>query len=350
MKRSGDGVISIRHSLDELEQREERERLLLERQGLVLNCYASAIQSIRQYALEIDPDLAAKFRERLKELEGDLERASRPQDYQALESSLNGELRQYRDRGQALVIRLRSEVADAAATMQALTDAVEAHGAGYETELRQELETLEAAAAMDHLPTVQSTIRKTTAAIQGSFEQMQRSNQLVIAQLQDEIRGLHKAIETERRAQYIDGATGVWNRRKLAERMDDLLKRDESFALLLIAVANWRDVERRHSQAAADRILKSLVTRLVEKFGAEGMVGRWNDDMLAVIVETDPVAAATLAEGTDQELGSGYSASSEDQLPGLALKIRSALIGRPRGTHAADFYPKIGQQVSILAD
>jgi GGDEF domain-containing protein len=345
-------MTSIRHSLDELDQRDERERSLLEREGLVRNGYATAIQSIREYALEIDRDLAAKFRARLTELIGDLERASRTQDYQALQSSLRGEMRQYHDLGQALVVRLRSEVADAAATMQSLTDAVSAHGAGYQTELDQQLQTLEAAAAIDDLPTVQSTIRKATAAIQRSFEQMQRSNQLVLAQLQDEIRGLHKAIETERRAQYIDRATGVWNRCKLVERMDDLLKRDESFALLLVAVANRKRLVQEHSREAADQVLQSLVARLTGKFGAEGMVGRWNDNLLAVIVETDPAVAATMAEGTDQELTKADSAGNAGQPgePGPMLKIRSALIGRARGTPAADFYPKIGQQVSILAD
>jgi GGDEF domain-containing protein len=345
-------MTSIRHSLDELDQRDEREQLLLERQGLVLNGYASAIQSAREYALEIDRDLAVTFRARLTELEGDLKRASRPQEYQALQSSLRGEMRVYHDSGQALVIRLRNEVADAAATMQALTAAVAAHGEDYQTELKQELGILEAAAAMDDLPAVQSTIRKATASIQRSFEQMQRSNQLLIAQLQDEIRGLHKAMETERRAQHIDRAMGIWNRCKLSERIDHLLKQDESFALLLIAIANWRQLVREHTPEAADQVLKSLVVRLTEKFGAEGIVGRWNDDLLAVIVETDPVVAATLAEGTDRELSSAGAAGSAGQPgePGPVLKIRSALIGRARGTSAADFYPRVGQQVSILAD
>jgi GGDEF domain-containing protein len=360
----GEWMISIRQSLEELDQQEkrqqllrerqradsERERAILERDARVLNCYAAAIRSIREYTVEVDPALIDKFRSRMAEFEVDLERASRLEHYQALQSSLRGELRQYRDRGQVLVARLRNEVTEAASAMQALTEAVSAHGAGYQAELTQELGKLGAAAALDDPRAVRATVRASTAAIEQSFAQMQRSNETVIARLQEEIRGLHKTMETERRIQGTDPSTGASNRRRVAERIDDLLRRDESFGLLLIAVLNWKRVVQEHSPEAAAASLKALAARLTEKFGAEGLVGRWSDDVLAVIVETDPAIAATMTAGVDAEFsgGAGAGSAASQPQPPAALQIRSALIGRARGSGAADFYPKIGQQVSAL--
>jgi len=359
-------MISIRHSLEELDQLEEhkrlmlegeraaleRERLLLERQQMILQCCASAIRSTREYAVEIDPDLSASFRERLTRLESGLAHACDARDFESLQSTFRGELRQYRDRGQAVVNRLRADVVQVAGAMQAMTDAVTAHGAGYEIDLNQELGRLQTAAESDDLPAVRSTISNASAAIHQSFEQMQSNNQMVIVQLQDEIRGLHKAMDNERRVLYTDPATGAWNQRKVAERIDQLLKLDESFGLLVVAVVNWATLSKEHSAEVAGPCLKALATRLHQKFGAEGKVGRWSNDVFAVIVETDPDAAAKLVAGADQELSGVYppGGPAGSGQPGLTLQIKSAFIGRKRGTDGSDFYPQIGQQVSALTE
>jgi GGDEF domain-containing protein len=170
----------------------------------------------------------------------------------------------------------------------------------------------------------------------------------VIAQLQDEIRSLHQTMENERRATQTDAPSGAWNQRKLAERFDQLLKLDESFAVLLLAIVNWRQAGQEHSPHGADACLKALVTHLKANFSAEGMVGRWSDNVLAVIVETDPAAAAEAVSGVIQELAAGYPRTEFDRATGLTLHIKSALVGRKRGTNAAQFYPQLGQHVAAL--
>ncbi|HXP87537.1 MAG TPA: GGDEF domain-containing protein [Bryobacteraceae bacterium] len=333
-------MISIRHSLEEIEQREECERLLRE-------CYAAAIQAMREYAIEIEPGAAARFRQRMEQIEQDLAAALSAEEYKALQSSFRGELRHYRDRCREMLTRLRNEVSAAAVAIQTLTESVSTNGAGYEAELNREVSRLEEAATMEDLNSIRTTINTSAAAIQHSFEQMRQRNEAAVAQLQDEIRGLHKTMETERRALYTDAASGAWNQRKLAERFDQLLKLDESFAVLLLAIANWRTTARQHSPQAADACLKALVAHLQAKFGAEGLVGRWSDDVLAVIIETDPAAAADTAAIVTQELAAGFPPGALDRT-GPILHIQSCMVGRERSANASEFYPQLGQRVAAL--
>jgi GGDEF domain-containing protein len=113
-------------------------------------------------------------------------------------------------------------------------------------------------------------------------------------------------------------------------------------------VINWEQTIREYGQAAADESLKSLLTRLRGKCASDGMVGRWSADVLAMIVETDPRAAAALTSGTDAEF-SGHSRSDPGEALIAGLEVRSALIGRARGIKPTDFYPQIGKQISALS-
>jgi GGDEF domain-containing protein len=337
-------MISIRQSLDEIEQREERERLLR-------GCFATAIQSTREYAVEIEPDAAARFRQRMGDLERELAAAAGDEDFKSVQSSFRGELRQYRDRCKELVTRLRNEVSSAAQAIETLTASVSANGAGYESELNREVVRLEKAAALEDLTSIRTTINTSAAAIQLSFEQMQQCNQVAMAQLQDEIRSLHKTMETERRTLQTDAASGAWNQRKLAERFDQLLKLDESFGVLLLVTVNWRRVIREHFPQAADACLKGLVTHLQSKFGSEGLVGRWSDDVVAVIVETEPSVAEAAVAGVILELSAGFPLTAQaefDQRTGPILHVKSDLVGRERSANAAEFYPQLGQRVAAL--
>lgn len=334
-------MISIRQSLDEIEQREKRERLLRD-------CFAAAIQATREHVVEIEPDVAAGFRQRIADIERGVTAAGAAEEYKTLQGSFRGELRQYRDRCRGLIARLRNDASSAALAMQTLTESVSANGAGYETELNLEVARLEAAAKLDDLACIRETINAAAAAIQSSFEHMQRRNQVAMAQLQDEIRSLHRTMDTERRAVYTDAASGAWNQRKLAERFDQLLRLDESFGVLLLAVTNWRRVAREFSPSAADTCLKGLVQHLQLKLGDDGLVGRWSDDVLAVIIETDPKTAAAAAAGVMRELAAGFTAPETIPKNGPVLQIKCELVGRERSANAAEFYPHLGQRVAAL--
>jgi len=336
----GGRIISIRQSLEELEQREERERLLRE-------CFAAAIRSTREYAVEIEAGLAERFRQRLASIERDLA-AARLEECPGIQTSFRGELRVYRDRCQELVDRLRNQVASAAAAMQVLSESVSSNGSSYEKELHQELHRLEEAAESDDLPAIRAAIHSSAAAIQHSFEQMQSRNNMLVVQLQDEIRSLHQAMESERKALHTDAVTGAWNQRKLAERIDQLLKLDESFGLMLLAVGGWRRLVKEYSQETVDQSLKALVAYLKERFGTEGMIGRWSDDVLAVIVEADASAVAAFGDAVSQALAGGFVAPDLDRETAPTLQIRYAFVGRDHGANAAEFYPRLGYQVASV--
>ena len=82
--------------------------------------------------------------------------------------------------------------------MKVFAESVTSSGDDHEQQLRQEVSRLEAVAASDDIRLIRGGIATSTGTIVRACTELRRSHQVVVTQLQDEIRQLHKAVERER--------------------------------------------------------------------------------------------------------------------------------------------------------
>ncbi len=179
----------------------------------VLECYTLAIDSSAHYAVEVDPALAVEFRQHLKIIEDQTRSAPSVDQLRSAQASFRGELRDYRDKiRRAIEEDAPGSGENATAAMMIFAETVASNGENHELEVRTKLQDLEATAKKDRIEDIRGGIGVAVAAIESSVAQIQHGNQLVVAQLQDEIRVLHLQIEQERKALFTDRASGAWNR------------------------------------------------------------------------------------------------------------------------------------------
>jgi len=249
-------VLSIRKAVDDLTRLEELEKR--ERMASALHeCYVLAINSSAHYAVEVDPALTVEFRGHLKTLEEQGRAATSAEQLHAVQSSFRGELREYRDKSAAQLAKMRKEVADATAAMIIFADTVASNGENHGEEVNSLLRDLESTAQGDDIQEIRNSIGAAVVGIQSSMEQIQRSNQLVVAQLQDEIRALHLQTEQERKALFTDRASGAWNRQKIDIHLDNRLRENQPFCLLLVWVRNLKTIERQNPRTVVKPALKA---------------------------------------------------------------------------------------------
>ncbi|WP_376691115.1 EAL domain-containing protein [Wenzhouxiangella sp. EGI_FJ10409] len=94
-----------------------------------------------------------------------------------------------------------------------------------------------------------------------------------------------------------DALTGLLSRHALEQRLDKLCEvdSDKRHSLLEINVDQFRVINETVGHAAADRLLRSLGTRLQELFPADALIARQGADEYAVLMpETDEARAAEL--------------------------------------------------------
>lgn len=327
-------MISIRRSLEDLERVERLRQLASEG-------YANAIISAGEYAIELDPLQAAELRRNLRLIREQLGRAKEAEDFQAVQASFRGELRQYRDQSAEWLERLQRDLQSATLVMESLTHSVSANGVDHEKKLEADLAVLASIERSSDLAHVKKVVRQAASSIGESWEQLRRANQLALAQLHDEIRSLHREIETERRAQFIDTASGAWNRKKVMLRIEEDLNRDESFCVVLASIRDLKRLSAGYSGPVIEGALKALVKRIQGVAGKETMVGRWSEDQFAILLEIDPAQAVPIAKTISEELSGRYSIQERGVSRSLTLRIDTAIIDRPAGVPAEKFRERL---------
>lgn len=335
-------MISLRKTATELDRLEELQQTLA-------RCYGLAIKSSAEYAVELDPHSTEYFRQRLQSLDAQCGQASAPEHYNAVQASLRGELRNYRDQAREQMARMRKDLQNAAAAMKVFAEGVSSSGDDCDLQLRRNVEQLEALASSDDIEKLRCGIESATTAIMRSYGQLRRSHQLVVTQLQDEIRTLHQAMDNERSRLDRDHVSGAWNRQKLNERIETLLQRNDPFCVLLVSARNLRRLERQHSSAVITDGLRTLVQQFDNILGGEAMIGRWSDDVFSAILDLDPASVMQLSTEINRKLSMSFPVWTSGVAQMLTIETSTGIVDRRRDSDSSKFYRKLEQIAAAMA-
>jgi GGDEF domain-containing protein len=338
-------LISIRKSVDEL----SRLDFLEKRHEAILDCYALAIHTTAHYAVEVDPVLAIELRKHLTAIEEQTRAAVSVDQLRSAQSSFRGELREYRDKSNEQLKKMRTEIESAKVAMVVFAEAVASNGTNHEQGVNSQLRSLESTAHSNNIEEIRGGIGLAVAGIQSSMEQIQNENRLLLAQMQDEIRVLHRQIEDERKVLYTDRASGVWNRQKIDTHLDNLLRQNQPFCLLLVSVRNLRRIESQHSPTVVEGALKAMTARFAVIMGDEAMIGRWTDDQFVAVLDLPPGSAIPLAAEATRELSGSYAIQENGQSKRVTLQASAGVIDRPPGADAPTFHQKLQQLAAAIS-
>jgi GGDEF domain-containing protein len=341
-------LISIRKSfndLDRLDDAEKRNSLF----NAVLECYTLAIDSSAHYAVEVDPALAVEFRQHLKLIEDQSRSASSIDQLRSTQASFRGELRDYRDKSGVQLKKMRQEVENATAAMMVFAETVASNGENHELEVRTKLQDLEVTAKKENIEDIRGGIGAAVAGIQSSVAQIQHGNQLVVAQLQDEIRVLHQQIEQERKALYTDHASGAWNRQKIDTHIDNLLRQNQPFCMLMVWVRNLKRLETQHSRTVVEGTLKALIARFSAIIGDEAIIGRWSQDQFVAVLDLPAARAITLSADVSAKLSGSYAVQENGQSQKVAMQATAGVIDRAPGAPIESFHRKLEQLAGAIS-
>ena len=275
--------------------------------------------------------------------------AEKPEGMQAAQASFRGELREYRDRVQARIASLRSQVDSGAKAIAAFAAGIVATGADHQKQTQLELSRLTAVARSGNIDEMRRAIDVAVTTISASLEEIRREHQGMIAQWQDEVRTLHREFQAERRAMFIDPVSGAWNRMKVDGRIEDLLRQNQSFFVLLIAVHDFNRLERRHSSSILESSLKALVRRLQTVAGPDIFLGRRSREEFVAILDLEADTAVALSRQVTKKLSGVYAVQENGVSHDVAIEVVAGVVERGQSADASTFMKKLGQMSAALA-
>ena len=314
-------------------EQERREKLKI----TALNCYRHALSSSDEQAIEIDPVQASNFRSGLRMLISQCDETASPEQLIHVQSLFAKELQDYREKVHEQLRLLRRNLDATALALEEFAGNNAASGDDHEKELRQGLSRLDTALASNEVEELRAAIRSASGSILASFEQMRALNQLAIAQLKDEIRVLHQRIQPEGRSRAPGSDAGTLSRCDINDRIEELLRADASFCLVLVVFRNWKLLAIRNSGVVMKGALESLQARLRRILGESSTVGYWNTNQFVAILDVAPSAAMALSRDIAKKLMEPYDFLEDGTRRSLTFQVAGGVVDHRAGADATKF-------------
>ena len=335
-------MISLRKTATELDRLEDFNRT-------AVTCYSQAIRSTEQHAVEVDASHLAHFRAQLQALKSKLQDAAQPQQLEAVQTSFDAELKEYRDKTRQQIDRLRREIKAATAAVEAFATSVTANGTELESGLKHELQRLSQAAAGDDVNQMRSAIRSATTKIAASVEHMRSANQLVIAQLKDEIRLLHQEVRAARQPKPVEPEPAQESRKKMDSQIEALMHQGSGFSVLLVVVTNLEGMRNIHSPQVIESGLRAFESRFQDIVPGAAMTGRWSKDQFAAVLGTEPANAIAMSSDVMHKLSAPFIEQDQGAARSLSFNVKAGVIEFRPGTDPSKFQAKLKQLAGALA-
>jgi hypothetical protein len=335
-------LISLRKTIAELESAEAARRAAAQ-------SFAAAVQTAADNVVEVHPEEAEAFRQKVLQLAGRLEASPTADDIEAARRDYSNQLRRYREQAGERVRRMREELRGAVAAMQAVAADVASGGERHEEVLRREFHNLEAAAEANPATELRAAVRQTIARVTKSFEDLKRAQALAIAQLRDEIRVLQAELDRGRKSAALARLEPV------GPHIDRALHRGEAFSVVLLALPGLRALEAQHKA----EVLESAVQQMAVSFaalaaGAAGsqplQVGPWGPGVYAALLP----AGVSLGEDWVRLWQQQLTVSQTLRCPGLPhgprLQPRLAFLAHPAHAAPLAFLELLSRRAAQLLD
>jgi GGDEF domain-containing protein len=333
-------MISLRKSVTELDRLEELHRT-------ALNCYSQALRSTEQNAIELDTSEAGHFRSQLQALRDQLRADAGSRELESVQNSFDAELKEYGVKTREQVQKLRREVQAAAAAVESFAGSISESEVNLESGIKRELSSLNQSAERDDIQVLRGAIHASTTKIATSIQQMRSSNQLAIAQLKDEIRLLHQQVQAARRSQTPDPSAE--SRQRITGRIDEFIKKDKPFSVLLIVVRNLDGLQNCYSASVIDSAVRGFQARFENILPSSAIVGRWAKDQFAAILSKASGDAIDMSSDVVRKLSEPFLEQEKGVAHSIAFNPCGGVVEYSPGTDVVKFQAKLKQLADALA-
>lgn len=334
-------MISLRKSVNELERLEELHRT-------AVKCYSEALHSTGRNAIELDSAQTAHFRAQLQALRDQLRADATRRELEAVQISFDTELKDYHDKTRDQIQHLRQEVQAAAAAVESFAGSISESEGNLEARIERELNTLNQSASSDDIRVLRSAIQGSTAKISASVHEMRASNQLVIAQLKDEIRLLHQEIQSARRTQPAPDPAAE-SRQQMSGRMQEFINKRTPFSVLLVVVCNLEGLQNCYSTNTIESALRALQSRFENILPSSATVGRWTRDQFAAILSAAPGNAIEMSREVVRSLSDPFLERDQSGTQSIVFSPRAGVVEFSPGSDLAKFQVRLKQLAEALA-
>jgi hypothetical protein len=331
-------MISLNKSISDLQHFEELS-------AAALISYRGVIAAIRDYAFEFDPGEVEIYRSHLSQVLQEVERTVSADVLQYTQRAACDQLRDYQRKADQHFKSLREELATASEALIEILQSMSHRESHPEEKLKVGLARLRLIADQTAVVKAYPDLPKIVSTLEQGVTEIEKEHCLVVAQLRDEIRTLHRTIDRTNPGCASRGVT-LMSRGEIEDFVESEHQRGADCCLFLVLVENLRRIRRQSGSTIATEILKQLSSKIASEARA-ATVGRWSDDVV-VAVDSAGRESMEFLRQLPQRLVGPYSISSGGVRTDFSLNLRTGIVSRGRYRDASKFRLACDQLATVL--
>lgn len=262
----------------------------------VLTCYRSALTAFGESAAKACPAVGVALQAKLTALGNALCGDPTFNTVDEAGQQIQTGIEQW---GEAAAAFYRQRTDDVKEIMLVLAQTAEALGQRderYQNQFRDFTCQLENIARLEDLTLVRKSLLHSAATLRTCTETMAREGRESVVRLCRQVDQYEVKLQEAERLAGTDPLTGLSNRLRVEQAIAARLAGDRPFAVLLLDLNGFKQINDTHGHQAGDDALKQFGTELKSVFRSGDVVGRWGGDEFMVVVDGGESDATTCVE------------------------------------------------------
>jgi diguanylate cyclase (GGDEF)-like protein len=177
----------------------------------------------------------------------------------------------------------------------------------YGSRLNQLTSRLNAISRLDDISTIRNALVRGAGELSDCVQKMVEEGEQSVAELKAEVASYRSRLEEAENVASHDPLTGLFNRRRMEDAMNNRIREQRQFSLVMLDLKNFKAVNDNFGHLAGDNLLKQFAYELRCSVPSEDVVGRWGGDEFAVILNSQLDDARAMMERMQHWFNGEYS-------------------------------------------
>ncbi len=308
--------------------------------------YCRSLATVADHPSAADVADQQAFRTQVLALAEQLKHAETHPELAAIAPAFEEQIVGLDKKSRAYLANLQKELTATVTALQQVTASFASTGEDHGERLRKELDQLGRLSGAKSIEVIRVGLQEVHRRIGDAVVELQRQNQLVVAQLRDEIRALHEQIQRVEATEKRSAQKGtLFNRNTFELRVTEWLASRQVFCLLVVRLSNWQQIVGQASHDQADELLSHVFQRLQRAVGPETFCARWHEGYFASIVPLDKVTTMKTSKEIVGRLEGEYTLSSSLR---FRIQVSTGVIDARSGDTVDTLLRRAGQLVTAF--
>jgi diguanylate cyclase (GGDEF)-like protein len=269
-------VISLKRYIES-----NRDELL----NCTLGCYRSTLAATATFGVQACPPVGENFQQNLLNLQQRISGDVTPGLLASTQKLAEQELREWGESASNYLKHKATEVKDLMMVLAQAADTIGMRDQRYGEEFGSFSAQLRAIADLEDLTKIRTSLIESATQLKTCLAKMAEESRQSVAQLRAEVSLYQCRLEESERLAVRDSLTGLDNRRKIEQELEDRILRSQTFTVMLLDLNEFKAINDELGHETGDEVLKQFALELKSALRTADIVGRWGGDEFIVLLD-----------------------------------------------------------------